>query len=510
MSIASPWIPLAALCTLTIAGLAQEPTPSGLQFRELAVPGSREPLRYGLMLPPGYEPGQRHPLLLALPGGEQDDKAVTVGCLRRWGAIGQEWIVASPACAGRETALPAFLSALRQEFRIDQGGIHLLGLDRTGVASVWRLATAVPHEFQTITVWPPQVPEDTAPLARLRGRRAVLFTGPVEAPALAALAEQVARLRELGLDARLDDGAVAPHAETFARHFQALHKPRDQGGIVGELSVLLDDFHDAATKGDEERYFQILVDDAVFLGTDATERWTGTEFRSFAMPYFERGPAWTYVPVSRHVTMGPNGALAWFDEVLDNEAYGECRGSGVLQLREGQWVLRQYNLTIPVPNDLARGVVARIRAFAERRAPAVTTVVVVRHAEKEGEGKDPGLNEAGQARAAALAKALQALSVQAAYTSPFRRTRETLGPLCAARGLQPIDMPAEDVKGLAARIKKQDLGRTVVVAGHSNTVPQLLQALGVSEPVVLGEQDFDRLFVVTIGVDGARLLALHY
>ena len=107
----------------------------------------------------------------------------------------------------------------------------------------------------------------------------------------------------------------------------------------------------------------------MFLGTDATERWTLEEFRAFAMPYFQRPSAWTYVPQVRHVQLAPGGDVAWFDESLGHARLGECRGTGVLVRRGGRWVLQQYNLTVPVPNDLMAGVAQQIRTFldAERR-----------------------------------------------------------------------------------------------------------------------------------------------
>ena len=133
--------------------------------------------------------------------------------------------------------------------------------------------------------------------------------------------------------------------------------------LVSEISN--DSFHDAAAVGDEDRYFTILPDDSIFLGTDATERWTGKQFRSFAMPYFKRASAWTYVPLDRHVTLSADGKVAWFDEALDNLGYGECRGTGVLERRAGSWVILQYNLTVPVPNDLMSMVAGKIRVHLD-------------------------------------------------------------------------------------------------------------------------------------------------
>jgi ketosteroid isomerase-like protein len=127
------------------------------------------------------------------------------------------------------------------------------------------------------------------------------------------------------------------------------------------INAALDDWHDAAAKADEARYFGAMTPEFVFLGTDASERWGVAAFRTFAHPYFAKGKAWTFVPHDRYVILSPRGDVAWFDEKLDSASYGECRGSGVLRLVNGTWKIAHYNLTIPVPNDLADAVVKMIR-----------------------------------------------------------------------------------------------------------------------------------------------------
>jgi len=121
----------------------------------------------------------------------------------------------------------------------------------------------------------------------------------------------------------------------------------------------LDAWHKAAANADEKAYFGAMAPEFVFLGTDATERWDLASFREFAHPYFAKGKAWTFVPRDRHVIT--HGDVAWFDEKLDSATYGECRGSGVLRKIKGQWKIAHYNLTIPIPNDLAKAVVAMIK-----------------------------------------------------------------------------------------------------------------------------------------------------
>lgn len=139
---------------------------------------------------------------------------------------------------------------------------------------------------------------------------------------------------------------------------------RTQGAADEAVAAVLDAFHDAASEADGDRYFALFAEDGVFLGTDATERWTVEQFKAYALPFFEQGRGWTYSPTERHVYVSDDGTTAWFDERLSNASLGDTRGTGVLVLRDGDWKVAQYNLTIPVPNELASDLVARIRASA--------------------------------------------------------------------------------------------------------------------------------------------------
>ena len=125
------------------------------------------------------------------------------------------------------------------------------------------------------------------------------------------------------------------------------------------VGQVLDDFHKAASDADEARYFGHMAEDAVFIGTDATERWDRKTFREYAHPHFAAGKGWTYTPRDRHVDI--HGDVAWFDELLDNAKYGECRGTGVLRKVGGTWKIVQYSLSIPIPIAVAGEVVKMIR-----------------------------------------------------------------------------------------------------------------------------------------------------
>lgn len=130
-----------------------------------------------------------------------------------------------------------------------------------------------------------------------------------------------------------------------------------------EVNRVLDDWHNAAAEADFERYFSHFTgDSAIFMGTDATERWTVAEFKPWSKPYFDRGDAWNFTPVERHVYVSENGGTAWFDESLDTPNLGPSRGSGVLVRRDNTWKIAHYNLSIPIPNEIVDDVVDQIDA----------------------------------------------------------------------------------------------------------------------------------------------------
>ncbi|MBC7773522.1 MAG: nuclear transport factor 2 family protein [Pyrinomonadaceae bacterium] len=138
------------------------------------------------------------------------------------------------------------------------------------------------------------------------------------------------------------------------------------------VSKVLDDWHDAAAKADEKRYFDHFAPGAIFMGTDATERWNVQEFRAYAKPHFDKGKAWSFTPHDRHVMFAADARTAWFDEQLDTPNLGPSRGSGVLALLGGAWKIAHYNLTIPVPNDLAGDIVKQIATYHKSASPTLT------------------------------------------------------------------------------------------------------------------------------------------
>lgn len=133
------------------------------------------------------------------------------------------------------------------------------------------------------------------------------------------------------------------------------------------VNAVLDDWHDAASRADFDRYFNHFESDsAIFLGTDATERWTVAQFKPWAKPYFDRGKAWDFTPIERHVYFSDSGSTAWFDEALDTPNLGPARGTGVLVYKSGEWKIAQYNLSIPIPNAIVDTVVKQVQNELEK------------------------------------------------------------------------------------------------------------------------------------------------
>lgn len=141
-------------------------------------------------------------------------------------------------------------------------------------------------------------------------------------------------------------------------------------------------------------------------------------------------------------------------------------------------------------------------------------VIVVRHAERADGGvgapgammtnaNDPELSAAGKARAQALAAMLKDGGVTAIYTTEYRRTKDTAAPLAEALKLTSEVVPARDQAALIAKIKANTAG-TVLVVGHSNTVPMIIKALGGAD-VTVADNEYDSLFFVAPGGATTRI-----
>jgi hypothetical protein len=130
-----------------------------------------------------------------------------------------------------------------------------------------------------------------------------------------------------------------------------------------QVTKTLDSWHKAASLANFKDYFEVLTEDAIFIGTDATENWDKLAFQSYAKPYFDKGKAWSFSAIERHIYFNSDNTIAWFDELLETQMK-ICRGSGVLILINGQWKIKHYVLSMTVPNDNVTEVV-KIKAPLE-------------------------------------------------------------------------------------------------------------------------------------------------
>ncbi|MFS4454802.1 nuclear transport factor 2 family protein [Maribacter sp. 2304DJ31-5] len=123
------------------------------------------------------------------------------------------------------------------------------------------------------------------------------------------------------------------------------------------INKTMDAWHLAASKADFDSYFDLMTKDAVFIGTDAMENWPRPEFEAYAKPHFDKGRAWSFTAVERNIYISSTGDIAWFDELLDTQMK-LCRGSGVLHRSNGEWKIAHYVLSIAVPNENVRELIA--------------------------------------------------------------------------------------------------------------------------------------------------------
>jgi broad specificity phosphatase PhoE len=132
------------------------------------------------------------------------------------------------------------------------------------------------------------------------------------------------------------------------------------------------------------------------------------------------------------------------------------------------------------------------------------TAILIRHADVDPDGDDPDLNAAGQARAQELVHVLGDAGVVAILVTSLRRSRQTAAPLAAALGVDPA--VTDQVDDAVAAIRARQRGDTVLVVGHTNTVPEVIAGLGGSADVTIAHDEFDRLFVLS----ERRLTSLRY
>jgi hypothetical protein len=123
------------------------------------------------------------------------------------------------------------------------------------------------------------------------------------------------------------------------------------------INETIDTWHKAASEANFKTYFELMTEDAVFIGTDANEYWNKQEFQNYAKPHFDKGKAWSFTALERHVYFDASRNTAWFDELL-NTQMKICRGSGVIVKVGKQWKIKHYVLSMTIPNDSSKAVIA--------------------------------------------------------------------------------------------------------------------------------------------------------
>jgi 2,3-bisphosphoglycerate-dependent phosphoglycerate mutase len=149
----------------------------------------------------------------------------------------------------------------------------------------------------------------------------------------------------------------------------------------------------------------------------------------------------------------------------------------------------------------------------EQNVETATTIYLVRHAEKatsDPSNEDPDLTPTGMARAQALRGLLQGEEIHALYATKYVRTIQTLKPLAEERQLEIIRYEGHDFNGLRERLLRDHRGQTVVVAGHSNTLLPIIEALGIKRPIGdIADSEYNYVFKLIIDQENKTIVEVN-
>jgi len=143
--------------------------------------------------------------------------------------------------------------------------------------------------------------------------------------------------------------------------------------LARQVNAFVDGWHDDAAHA-RMRYFDKMAPDGIYIGTDRSELWQRDAFREWGRKYFEgKQAAWVFHATRRNVYAAPDGALIWFDELLDTENMGHCMASGVIRRTQSGFEIVHYQLSLAVPNEVAKGVTDLVKAAEAAAQPAPAT-----------------------------------------------------------------------------------------------------------------------------------------
>lgn len=397
--------PFLAALTLACAALADQtlheiPVPAGGG----ATPAGATTIRYTLTTPDGADLKNPLPVIIVFPPGDQTSRMEGAArsmfnneCLKRG------WALATPqppegTLFFQKPALFKLLTDDLDKILVPEGGKYHAAGGSNGGRSALAFALELPARTASVAAFPGAFvdpPSEAVLTEKLKGIPIRIWVGGDDTVAwndACKAIEAFSKKTKGAVDATLTVVPGQGHmirTLTAAAVLDELDKTRSSKGTMlrPNLDALatLDALHTAASKSDFDAYFALYTPDAVFIGTDAGERWTLDEFKAYAQPIFQKGPGkggWTYTPRqgTRHVTIipGPKGAegtIAFFDELLDNENYGTTRGTGVLvkvttgegDKAESRWKVSQYSLSIPIPNAIAKRVAAMVKTEEKKK-----------------------------------------------------------------------------------------------------------------------------------------------
>ena len=128
------------------------------------------------------------------------------------------------------------------------------------------------------------------------------------------------------------------------------NKNQSESYQIETIDQLISNWHQSAANANLDEYMNLMDSSFIYVGTDATEKWSKKEFALFCKPYFDKKKTWDFKSLDRTINISSNQNTAWFYEILETHM-GTCRGSGILKLYNQQWKLKQYVLSLAIPNE---------------------------------------------------------------------------------------------------------------------------------------------------------------
>jgi hypothetical protein len=149
------------------------------------------------------------------------------------------------------------------------------------------------------------------------------------------------------------------------------HAASADPALAKQVNAFVDSWHDDAAHA-RMAYFDKMAPDGVYIGTDRSELWQRDAFKAWARKYFEgKESAWSFKATRRNVYTSGDGKLIWFDELLDTPNMGHCMASGVIRRTAKGFEILHYQLSMAVPNEVAKQVTELIGKAEAAPAKAI-------------------------------------------------------------------------------------------------------------------------------------------